>query len=67
MRKTVKRNAWQASLVQKTAEITGFSGRHVRRVINGEFDNELIMNTYMKLYEGENELLKEVKNAVPFS
>lgn len=64
MEKKIKRESWQASLVRKTADLTGFSERYVRMVINGERDNQLVMNTYMTLWEGENTLLETVKNTL---
>lgn len=64
MEKKIKRESWQASLVRKTADLTGLSTRQVRRVINGDCDNQLVMSTYMTLWEGENTLLETVKNTL---
>ena len=64
MEKNKKRESWRASLVRKTAEMTGFSERYVRYVIDGERDNQLVMSTYMTLWEGENALLETVKNTL---
>ena len=66
MEKNKKRESWKASLAQKTAEITHVSTRYVRYVINGEYENQNVMNVYMALMEGENELLARVKELVPF-
>ena len=66
MANKVKRNVWQAALVRKTADITRKSTRQIRRVINGECENEEVMSVYMMLAEGENELLKSVKELVKF-
>jgi hypothetical protein len=66
MNKTIKREAWKASLAQKTAKICRVSVRFVRMVINGERENEHVMQVYMKLMEGENKLLKAVSELVPF-
>lgn len=67
MNKTTTRSAQQASRVQKTADLTGLSVRQVYRVINGKSDNEEVMQTYMFLAEGENELIRQVKALVPFT
>lgn len=70
MSKTKKREASRASLIKKTAELTGFSTRHINRILNGEYKrenetSELIMETFMTIAEGENKLLQEVKRIVP--
>jgi hypothetical protein len=65
VRKMAKRNAALAARVNKTADITGVSKDFVRKVINGERENETVFSVYMSLYEGENELVKEVKKLVP--
>jgi hypothetical protein len=64
MDKRAKRESWRASLVQKTAKTTGFSTRYVRMVINGDRENQTVMGIYMTLQEGENTLLKNVKNTL---
>lgn len=65
-RKMRKRNAKTAARVQHTAELTGYGTDYVYKVINGERENEEIMQTYMMLYEGENKLLQSVKELLPF-
>jgi hypothetical protein len=65
-RKMAKRNIIQAARVQKTRDLTGKSARHIRRVINGECENEEVMMVYMELAEGENKLLQAVKTLLPF-
>lgn len=62
----MKRDAFNAVLIQQTADITGVSDRHVRRVINGAYENEGVTTVYMELLEGNNKLLQAVKSLVPF-
>lgn len=47
------------------AAIHGVSVRYVRYVINGERQNEKIMETYMEILEQDNKLLEAVRKAVP--
>jgi len=67
MDKIVKRDAFHAGLVQKTAETCRVSKRYVRMVINAERESQPVMDTYMTLLEGNNKLLKQVKELVPFN
>ena len=62
----VKRNASTATKVQKVAQMAGKSRRYVYMVINGERNNDEIFRAYMMLTEGENKLLKAVKELVHF-
>jgi hypothetical protein len=64
---TKKRNAFTASLVKKTSELTGVNVRSVYRIINGDQTNEMVLKVYMQLVEGENLLMQEVKKLIPFS
>ena len=67
LRKTKPRDPVIAARVKRTSELIGVSPRQVYRVIQGEQQNEKIMDTYMFLMEGEENLLIEaVKKAVPF-
>ena len=66
MEKIGKRYSWKASLAQKTSQLTHVSPRYVRMVINGERENAQVMDVYMRLLEGENKLLAQVKELVPF-
>lgn len=66
MEKKIKRSASNASLVQKTAEITGKKTNYVRKVLRADRENQTIMNVYMSLMEGENKLLEAVRELVPF-
>lgn len=66
MEKNNKREAFKASLAQKTARIARVSTRYVRMVINGDRENQQVMSVYMQLLEGENKLLAQVKELVPF-
>lgn len=63
--KTKERDPERAIRVQRTAEICGVSTRTVYRVIQGEQMNEEVVRIYIHLTEGENELLKAVKDLVP--
>lgn len=65
MRKTKGRDTIRAARVQKTSEVTGLSPRQVRRVTQGDQQNEKVMEVYMKIEEGENLLLEAVKQLVP--
>lgn len=48
----------------KCAQITGVTVRQVRRVLNAESENDLIVSVYMQLVEGENELENQIKQTV---
>ena len=65
MSKSYSRNIERAALIQKTADITGVSVRHVRRVLESEKKNETIVEVYMTLSELSNQLVDEVKRIVP--
>jgi hypothetical protein len=66
LRKTRGRDSETATRVKRTADLVGVSTYHVWRVIRGDSVNEKIMETYMFLLEGEQNLLVEaVKNLVP--
>lgn len=72
MRKTSKRDSVVAARVKKTAEIMGVSIRTVQKVIKGDQMNKNVLNTYMELEEGEEELfnnilLRTVERLVPFN
>ncbi|MBS1642371.1 MAG: hypothetical protein JSR11_07795 [Bacteroidetes bacterium] len=66
-RKIKDRDTIRAARVKKTAGIIGVSERTVRRVINGDTDNENVMSAFMLITEGENKLLNEVKKLVPLN
>jgi len=40
-----------AARIKRTAEITGFSIRSVQRVINGDQNNESVLEVYMQITE----------------
>lgn len=65
--KRKQRNALEAARIQRTSEITGVSVRMVQMVVKGDRKNEEVFTTYMTLYEGENELVKAVKELIPFN
>jgi hypothetical protein len=69
MTKTKNRDTIRASLIKKTAELTGFTERYVRNILNDGHKKEneasdLIHQTFKKIAEGENRLLKKVKQFV---
>lgn len=66
MQNNKQRDAFKATLIHKTADITHVSTRQVRRVINGTSKNEAVMTVYMELLEGSNKLVDAVKMLVPF-
>ena len=49
------------------AHIHGVTADHVRKVIRGDRENDLILATYMQIIENDNLLLQAAKNIVPFS
>jgi hypothetical protein len=66
------RDSLNAALVDKTVELTGVSKRHVYLVMSGDRYNPTVLNTYMELLEGvnqvfENQMLKAVNELVPFN
>ena len=67
MEKKIKRDTEHAALVKKTADITGLSLNYVRKVIRMDRENDRVMNVYMTLKEGENELKAAVRKLVPFN
>jgi hypothetical protein len=67
MEKKRKRDTEHAALVKKTADIAGVSLDYVRKVIRMDRESEEVMNVYMTLKEGENELKAAVRKLVPFN
>lgn len=66
MNKTNKRSAKDRAIIQEVAQLTGYSESMVEKVIKNDRQNEFIMNTYMVVLEGFNELREAVKLLVPF-
>lgn len=66
MNNNKQRDAMRATLIHKTADITGISTRQVRRVIQGTSKNAEVMTVYMELLEGSTKLVDAVKMLVPF-
>lgn len=67
--KTKHRDAENAAIVKRVADIHGVSTRYVNMVRNGERNNESVLNSYMELKETLNEntaMLKAVNELVPF-
>ena len=62
----LKRDADMAARVKKVAAICEVSKDYVYKVLDGRRSSERVMAVYMELYEGDNKLLKAVKEAVPF-
>ena len=65
--KTASRDIIRAATVLETAELTGVSPRHVRRIMAGEQENENVLSTFMEIKERKNLLLQEVKKLIPFA
>jgi hypothetical protein len=65
MPKTTPYDPIRPWLVQKTAAIHGVTASYVYKILAGERENEEIFCTYMDLLEGANNLIEQVKNAVP--
>lgn len=65
--KTGSRAADRAAIVQKVADLHEITPRHVRRILNGESENEEVIGTYMFLLQGQNLLLESAKKLVPFN
>ncbi len=63
---TKKRDIRRAALLLHTADVTGVTPRHVRRVTEWENENEVVEDVFMFLSEGTNKLLEEAKRLVPF-
>jgi len=53
-------------LASRVAQIHGVTADHVRKVMRGDRENELILATYMHFLESDNLLIQAVKNIVPF-
>lgn len=64
--KTSKFNRKRDDLATIVASIHGCSPDLVRKVRNGERDNEAILTTLMELTEGKTKLIAEVKRLIPF-
>lgn len=65
MEKNLKPITRRRDVATLVARIHGVSVRYVHYVINGERDNEKIMETYMEIIEQDNKLLEAVRRAVP--
>lgn len=63
---TKKRDIIRAATMLETASIVRKSKRHVRRVMDGDNDNDVIEDVFMFLTEGKNKLIEEAKKLVPF-
>ena len=61
-----KIDIYRAAKIKRTAELVGVSQRFVNYVLNGERESEDVMAVFMELQEGENKLLKAVKELLPF-
>ena len=68
--KTTVRNTKRASRIIRTAEIVGVTPRAVQLILNGERNNDLVLETFMTLCEEEkqldNKLTEAVKQLVKF-
>lgn len=61
-----KRDTKRAATIIETAELTGVSTRSVQRVLNAEQENEKVLSIFMTITEEKRDLLKRVKELVPF-
>ena len=69
--KSTGRDPETATRVKRTAELVGVSPTTVYRVIMGDEriskeTSEKVMTVYMELKEGENLLIEQVRQLVPF-
>lgn len=58
-----RKNTETASTI---ADIAGVTPRYVRMILNGDKDNQAILDAAIIYEEGKNKLLEEVKKLVPF-
>lgn len=63
-RKSGRKRDW---VTEKAAEITGFKEDYVRKVRNGDRNNETILTVVLELIEGNNKLVEKVKKLVPIN
>ncbi len=59
--KTTSRDIERAALVNKTARIARLTPKQVRRVIDGDSANELVLSIYMLFQEGNDRLTKNAE------
>lgn len=62
--KPSQRDTIRAARVIKCAEIAGVCVRQVRRVMDGDSENNLVEAVFMQIVEGENELIQKIKHQV---
>ena len=67
MEKPNRRDPAVTYRVKLTAELTGLTPNAIYKIIRGDRNNESVFETYMEIQERQNELLKAVKNLVPFN
>lgn len=67
MRKPNKIDVSRAATIKETATLVGVSQRHVQLVMNGDRQNDKIVEVFMEITEGKNLLLQEVKKLIPFN
>lgn len=61
-----KKNVRRYSIIEETAEVVKKSKRYVRMVMDGDRENEKIVEVFMAISDGRKELLEAVKQLVPF-
>lgn len=61
-----KRDSNNGAIINKVAEISGFSPVYVRKVSTGERVNEDVMELLIMFKKADNQLLARVKELVPF-
>ncbi len=63
--KTMAYDPIKPFLVDRVADMKGVSKRYIYMVLSGDREDEEILTCYMTLLEGANNLLEQVKTAVP--
>lgn len=49
------------------AELSGYSSRHVRLVMNGRAENDDILNATILYEQEKNKLIQKIKELIPFN
>ena len=60
MSKMIRRDPVEVARVKKTAELTGFSTRYIRYVLDCERNSDRVMEVYMTLELEEEEVFKRL-------
>lgn len=65
MPKPTKKQVKRRDVARLVAQVHGVTPRYVRMVMNGERENEAIMDTFMEIVEQDNMLLEAIQKAAP--